>query len=347
MNITRNLSLSALVLAAVCSAQTATPQTTLAAPMLRGDKTITLTSSSPGGYTILAATTSPQTGIFVDKEYMTIAPTGLAGGTTWNVIRGEDLPGIQSTHPSGSIVYVGPTGGGGVPFDQGPFDRVGSCTAGNFSYLPIIEVVTGTLMNCDANGKYTPLGIGEFYVPPTQCTFTPTTAATTNTYTTVGASNLFVLNGSLAASGAGTAVNTLTCNILVPTSIQALKGAIITDITAFVGSQTTAPTSVGTSTLGAITFTAAATGSAASVVTPVATGGTVTVVNPTLITTATTAGAFLSLKTTYSTVVDLSTDLTMLQYTLPFAQTANAIMVLNTPGLVVHYRQASSAGFIF
>jgi hypothetical protein len=348
MNTTRNLSLSVLLLAGLCSAQTATPQTTLSAAIGRGDKTITLASNTPGGYTIQAAGLAPLTGIYVDHEYMTIANTGLVGGTTWNVVRGQDL-GQLSTHVSGSVVYVGPVGGGGVPFDPGPHDRVGACTSTNFAYLPIIEILSGSLMNCDQNGKYTPLGIGEFYVPPTQCTFAPTTLTVTNTYPQVGASNVFVLKG-ISNAAAGTM--TLTCNILVPTSVQALKGAIVSDITLMVASSATGsgvvPTSVGTSTLGTITFPTAATTEVASTVTPVAVGGTVTTVSPTAFLSAvSTDGAFFTFKSTYATVVDLSTDLKMLQYTMPILQSAASVSTLYTPGLVVHYRQASSAGLTF
>jgi hypothetical protein len=151
----------------------------------------------------------------------------------------------------------------------------------------------------------------------------------------VGASAVFVLNGT---SNAAAGTNTLTCTIPLPTNIQIQKGAIVSDITLYVGSQTTAPTSLGTSTLGTITFPAAATTEVASTVTPVAIGGTVTTTSPTLITTVTTAGSFLTIKHTYATTVQLSADRQMLVYTMPFLQSAAAAMTLNTPGLQVHYR---------
>jgi hypothetical protein len=100
-----------------------------------------------------------------------------------------------------------------------------------------------------------------------------------------------------------------------------------------VGSQTTATTSLGISTLGTIIFPAAATSETASAVTPVAAGGTVTTTSPTAITSTTTAGSFLTLKHTYASTVVLDTDLQMLVYTMPFLQSAAAAMALNTLGL--------------
>ena len=324
------ISLGLLALAALGFAQTATTSTTLAAAVNKGDQTITLTSATG----MVPYVTNPMTGIYIDREYMTaVASVNPAGtGNAWTVKRG--VAGIQSTHPLGSVVWIGPP----AVFDLGPNDRVGACTASSFQFLPLIEVRSGTLMNCDANGKYSPLGMGVFYVPPQQCSFAPTTLTTTNTYPQIGStSNLVVLNGVTNAA-AGTL--TLVCNVVVPSNVMALRGAMITDITTLAGSQVVAPTSVGTATLSSVTFPSAATVETASTVTPVAIGGTVTTVSPTAITSVTTAGAFLSVKSTFATAVDLSTDLRILQYTLPFVQSAASAMTINTPGLLIHYRAA-------
>ncbi len=336
----RNTFLATLLLASLAFAQTATTQTTLSAAMNRGDQTINLASSTG----VSAAGLAPVTGLYIDREYITILSNVNSAGTgnVWNVKRG--VAGIQSTHVSGSLVWVSVPG----TFDLGAKDRQGACTASSFAYLPLIEVLSGTLMNCDGNGKYSPLGIGSFYVPPTQCTFAPTTLTVTNTYPQIGASNIFVLKG-ISNAAAGTM--TLTCNILVPTAVQALRGAIITDITLFLGSSATGsgvvPTSVGTATLGSITFPAAATTETASTGTPVTIGGTVTTTGAGatgFLTAVTTDGSFYTVKHTFSTVVDLSTDLRILQYTFPILQSAASVSTLFTPGLLVHYRAASTAG---
>jgi hypothetical protein len=333
----RNLSLVALLCAGLGFAQTATTSTPLAAAMGRGDQTLVLTSSTGVS---AASTTNPITGLYIDREYMTVVANVNAAGTgnVWTVKRG--VAGIQSTHVTGSVVYVS------IPatFDLGAKDRVGACTATSFTYLPIVEVLSGTLMNCDVNGKYTPIGMGAFFVPPTQCTWSPTTLTQTSTYTIAGASNVFVLKG-ISNAAAGTM--TLNCTIYVPTNVSALRGAVITDITLFLASSATGsgvvPTSVGTSTLATITFPAAATAETASTVTPVTIGGTVTTTGVSataFLLAVTTDGAFYTIKHTYSTAVDLSTDLRTLHYTMPILQSAASVSTLFSPGLIVHYRAA-------
>ncbi len=67
-------------------AQTTTTSTTLAAAMANNDKTISLSSSTG----VSAAGQSPTTGIYIDREYMTILSNANAAGTgnVWNVRRG-------------------------------------------------------------------------------------------------------------------------------------------------------------------------------------------------------------------------------------------------------------------
>lgn len=131
----------------------------------------------------------------------------------------------------------------------------------------------------------------------------------------------------------------MTCNLLPFTGVNTSQGAYLQDITTFVGSQTQAPTSVGTATLGSITYPAVSTTETPSTVAPVALGGTVTTVSPTAITTVTTAGSFLTIQSTFSNLINLSTDLQTLQYTLPFGNTTTTAMTLNSPGLLLHVIQ--------
>jgi hypothetical protein len=133
---------------ALASAQTVTTNTTLAAAMLRGDQTINLTSSTG----VLAAGLAPSTGIYVDREYMTITANSNPNspGALWGVKRGAGGT-LQTAHASGATVWVGVPSNG--PFDQGPIDRVGACTAGSLPFLPVIQVRTGNIVYC-ANGQY-------------------------------------------------------------------------------------------------------------------------------------------------------------------------------------------------
>ncbi len=324
-------SLLTLALSVSLFGQATTTTTTLSAAVTQTATTVTV-----AGTTGISASGNPlnatNTVLFVDKEAMNVLSIS---GSVVTVQRGSNgTP--QTSHASGSLVWVGP------PSYYSYGDPTGSCTATQQLNLPRVAQSTGKIWDC-VGGQWGPQTVSTFWVPPTACTFAPTTSTVTNTYPQVGSSTLFVLNGT-TNSAAGT--TTLVCNIFVPSYIGALKGTVIQDITLFVGSQTTAPTSLGTSTLGTITFPAAATTETASTVAPVTIGGTVTTTSPTLITTITTAGSFLTIKHTYSTAVRLSTDLQLVQYTMPFLQSAAAVMTLNTPGLLVHYRAPLSNGNI-
>jgi hypothetical protein len=293
---------------------------------------------------VLNTTTGNASYLFVDREAAQITSQG-SSATCYNVKRAQ-LGTAQAAHAATAKVWVGAsstgTGDSSRPF-TGAFTSTlptGSCTASAQYTLPVIYTgpasggaFAGAVINC-VGGRWGGQADKAFFVSPANCTFAPTTLTTTNTLIQVGASNVYVLNGT---SNAAAGTNTLTCNINVPTAVTALQGAVITDIVGYYGSQTTAPTSIGTATLGTISFATPATGAAVSTVTPVSFGGTITNVVPTLITTVTTAGSFLPIQSTMGTPVTLSTDNQLLVYKLPFVQSAASAMTVNTPGLIVHY----------
>jgi hypothetical protein len=282
-----------------------------------------------------APSAAEATFLFVDKELMKVIAVS---GTIIQVQRGVQGT-KQAAHNSASTVWVGPGSWfipatvmlGGQP--------TSACVAANSSHLPYIALWDGSFWACDAGSNWKKQTDSVYYVPPTSCTFGVTTLTTTNTYVPVGASNAFVLSATTNAA-AGTLH--LVCQFLLPTRIFPGRGATIWDVTAYYGSQTVAPTSVGTATLGTITFPAAAAlTETASTVTPVAAGGTVTTVYPvTTSASVTTAGAFLTAKSTFSTAVTLNTDRQLVQYMLPFVQSAASAMTVNTPGIMVHYTAA-------
>lgn len=337
-NITRSLLL--LILVAVCAFSQATTTSTTTSASISAADTLVCLASGTGVNLPSASQTPTYLGIESEALQVTSNPSTLC----YKVKRGQ-LGTAQASHASGALVWIGnpatSTGDSSRPFSGGAFvpsRPYGSCVSTAQYTLPIIVYGTqsglqnGNVYTCTAGGSWGQISM--FYVSPSNCTFAPTTLTSTNTYIQVGASTLFVLNGT---SNAAAGTNTLTCDIMIPTNVTTSTGATILDITLFVGSQTTAPTSLGTATLGSITFPAAATTETASTVTPVTVGGTVTTVSPTAITTVTTAGSFLTIKHTFSTAVKLSTDLQILRYTMPFLQSAAAAMTLNTPGLLVHY----------
>ncbi len=240
-----------------------------------------------------------------------------------------------NAHVSGAIVFVAT-----VPDWFVTTNPTGPCTTAS-SYVDIVvNTNTGEQWSCDAATlSWVNAGNQFFFVPPTQCTTAPTTSTVTNTYPQIGASTVFVLN---ATTNAAAGTTTLVCNIQVPGRLGVGKGALLKDIVVAVGSQTTAPTSIGTATLGTISMpTPVATTQTASTVTPV-TAGALTQVGPTTtVLTVTTAGAFLTFKYTPAAPVPLTTDNQLLQFTVPYLQSAASAMTLNWPGLWVHYVQAN------
>jgi hypothetical protein len=324
-------------------AQLTTPSTTLSTAIAASTTAQWCVASATG--VVVPSLSGSTAGSFlnVDREFAQVVSAG-SSTTCFNVKRGQLGSSANYSHASGARVWVGApaigSGDNSRPFNGafvGP-PPSGNCTASAQFTLPVITstplatgVPAGSVFTC-AGGRWGRLM--EWWVPPSNCSFAPTTLTTTNILTQIGASNVMVMQGT---SNAAAGTNTLTCNINVPTSVVSQRGAALVDITTFVGSQTTAPTSLGTSTLGTISFPAAATSETPSTVTPVAAGSTVTTVSPTQITTVTTAGSFLTIKHTYLNSVVLDTDNQLLQYTMPFVQSAAAAMVINTPGLIVHY----------
>lgn len=341
MNKIKALLIAILATASLGMAQTALTTTTLTAARtctgngLAATCVNRLSLASVTNVTNPAPNGSQRTILYIDgAAYAVNSISGLTVAVT---------PGVYGTqgaqaHLSGATVYVG------IERDAyfKSYIQQGACTATNIPILPFVYLPKGQAVTCvpvttGLAGRFG--AMKSFYVPPTQCTFAPTTLTQTTTFPQIGASNVMVVN-SVTNAAAGT--DTMTCNIWVPTNVSLGEGSFIVDVTAMVGSQTVAPTSVGTVTLGTISFPAAATVETPSTVTPVALGGTLTTTSPTAITTVTTAGSFLSIKTTPGTAIRLDNSLQLIQYTLPLLQSAASAMTVNSPGLIVHYVDGSN-----
>lgn len=318
-----------LVLASFAFGQATTTQTTLSSAVNSTTTIFPLTS-----VTNVLAPSGPngtRTILFIDRSAYFVQSIS---GNNVTVIRGVKGTWGGSAHLTGATVWVGQDNGytfvgsvaGGAPSYRG------ACTAANQITLPVIEISSGRALTC-AGGRWGVLQ--AFAIDASNCTFIPTTLTTTNILTQVGASGHMVMQGT---SNAAAGTNTLTCNITLPI------GAQLIDINTFLGSQTTAPTSFGTATLGSVTYPTANATETASVEVPVTVGGTVTTTTPTALTTVTTAGRFLTVLHTFSTPVRMA-DLQMLIYQFPILQSAGAAMVLNTPGLLVHYMVSPANSF--
>jgi len=264
-------------------------------------------------------------GVVMDNEYRVVTSIS---GTTITATRGAGGYTPPATHVTSTAVYVG------AASSFGTVPKSGSCTLAN-EISPTFNLRNGDRYLC-TDGQWGKLGV--FHVPPTSCTFSPTTLTNTNTYTYLGASAILVLN-SVSNAAAGT--NTLVCTFQIPSEVSTGRGSVLTDIVTTIGSQVVAPTSLGTSTLGTVSFPLpTATTQTASTVTPVAAGSTVTTVGPTTtVATVTTAGAFLTFSHNYANSIELNTDRQVLQFTFPILQSAASAMTLNTAGLFVHFQR--------
>ncbi len=324
--------LLAVLLQVPCYAQLTTTQTTTSVAIT--DRTT--------AFVQLASATNVSAGgtMFLDGEAMTVN-TSYVSGTLIPVTRGAFVT-RAVTHVSGVKVFVFAPG---VQARAGliNYDPRGNCTRTDEIVLPRINALNGKVFSCEGGtgaGNQVWGEVLEQYVPPTQCTFIPTTLTQTSTYTFAG--SVFALKG-ISNAAAGTM--TLVCNILPPTSAIAQRGAVLYDINLFIASSATGsgvvPTSVGTSTLGSVTFPAAATTETASTATPVATaGGAVTTTGAgasAFLAAVTTDGQFYTIKHTYASGATLSTDLQVLIYTMPILQSAASVSTLFVPGLLVHY----------
>jgi hypothetical protein len=204
MNKAFKLFVSTLFLAAFAFAQTTTTSTTLSVAMGRTDTTVTLTSAT--GVTA-ASGTNAITGIFIDREFMTIGD--LVSGTTYKVKR--NAGGIQSAHTVSAVVWVGPISNGGV-FDLGPSDRTGACTASQNPYLPVIQVRTGGIQRCIAGRWVSGVSAGNATMPYTSfSTISPASGvagtSTSQVAGTIWFSQLFIpvnstLTGACVRNGA-------------------------------------------------------------------------------------------------------------------------------------------------
>lgn len=224
-------------------------------------------------------------------------------------------------------------------------DPTGACVRTNIAYLPQYSFTTGLWFDCLASGpnantwqisnnqNYQNFSDGYFFVPPTACTFFPTTVTQTTTYPALGASDVFVVN-STTSSAAGT--TTISCNITVPTRLTANKGAYITGITVPYGLQTSAATSINGASLATITLPTAVATETPSTVTPVAIAGSLTQSSTTSNLATTTAGSFYTSKITLATPWHTS-DNTVLVFQLAFNNTASSVLTVNSPGLIVYY----------
>lgn len=333
-------------------AQATTTQTTLSAVVTAPGQ------GAPSQLVVVASATGISVGseLFVDREAMLV---NAVNGTALTVQRGYDAT-SASAHANSSLVYAGPTSGiTGSPFlYQDP--RIGSCTASSLLYSLYINVVTGALWQCTASTWMNVIDGIEF-VQASSCAYS-TSGGTlaTPTFGAAGNTALGLINASatitpvyqIATTSSGTATNTLTCQVPVPSRVNAARGSYLVDATFFYGVQQTglgtqvavlaSGTMNGQAVFTKVALPVAAASETASTVTPVRADAGTLLITPVVASSnvaTTTAGGFYSVKFTPATPIALTTDLTAYYVNATFLATASSATTINTPGMLIHYRR--------
>jgi len=134
--------LISLGLSTAVSAQSATPSTTLAAA---------ITTPSPGVPAGNRVTLASGSGVVVgsllvvDREIMIVSD--ISASPAFIVRRSGAGSSVVTTHANSSTVYVIPPTAPGTIVT---LDPAGSCTASNYTYLPLINIQSGNLSQCSA-----------------------------------------------------------------------------------------------------------------------------------------------------------------------------------------------------
>lgn len=351
------LLLTLTVFAPSVYAQATTTQTTTSAAQSKqtsGASVQQLQVASATGITV-------GTELYIDKEAELVIGTMPGSTTTFIVQRGFDQT-RSAAHANGAIVYAGPTAGvTGSPFIQSD-PEFGTCVSTSLLYTVYINEATGNLWQCSGS---TWLNVVDSFdwIGPGNCYYTTsggTFAAQTNVGVTgttglglvssaAGVASLPVLE--VSTTNSGTATNTISCTIPVPSRANVARGVYVVDATFAYGVyQNTAGTQAavlasgtmnGQAVFTTVTLPAAAASETGSTVAPVRwdTGTlTITPVVASANVTSLTVGQFYTMKFTPATALAMTSDLTSYQVNLSILCAATTATSIATPGVLVHYR---------
>lgn len=200
-----------LLLSTPLFAQTQLTQTTLAQAVTTTGQSVIVVTSATGF-------TANTTNFFVDSELFTVMSVS---GTNITAIRGAGGT-RAATHLAGALVYVGPA----AAFTT--VDPFGSCTATAQTTLPLINVRTGYLWNCNvqsrngitnaANGYWGGMG-----AVPSESIVNRTVIAPGTTFTSRFYDTVLALTTTGTFSGNSTALSPIT-TIVLPTVTAGVSG---------------------------------------------------------------------------------------------------------------------------
>jgi hypothetical protein len=333
--------------------------TTISATIAATDTTVALTSASAATGSTFGAVVAGQ-GLFVDQEYMVITAVS---GSTVTVQRRNNRTTPPTTHLSGQTVYIG------APAAFQTVDPgVGVCAVGSQGD-PFINITNGKVWRCLAS---TWLNVIDAYVfvGPGSC-FGSTTGGTLTTPAAVSNVNLYattwtgLINSSTTAPGtpvlqiattnSGTATNTVSCQIPLPSRTNPARGAYVADATWIYGLQQTGANATqvaveasgtlnGIAAFGKIVLPAAGASETPSTVAQArADAGTIvlTPAKASFNASTTTTGAFVTQKIAPGAPFGLTTDLTIYYANFTVLETATSASTLQVAGVMVHYYQVT------
>lgn len=353
---------AALVVAPRAQAQISVTNTTLNAAT-------TTASAGNNGFISVTSTTGMTAGVelYLDKEALRVlvTPTGTSGQVA--VQRGYDAT-MPAKHANSTLVYIGPSTSTATP-GSGPFwytdPPLGVCAVTDELYNLHINVRTGQFWQC-VGLTWVNVIDGVMMVGPGNCFYTTsggTFAAQSNVGVTgttglglvasaAGVASLPVME--VSTTNSGTATNTLSCTIPIPSRVNIAKGVEVVDATFFYGVyQNAAGTQVavlasgtmnGQAVFTTVTMPVPGASETASTVLPVRWDAGTLLITPVVASanvSALTVGQFDSVKFTPATALAMTSDLTVYEVNLTILCTATTATSIATPGVLVHYRYVS------
>jgi hypothetical protein len=356
-NLCTRLAASLIVLLALSTsafAQTYTlNQTTTAAAVGASDTTVSLTSASAASGSSFGSVAAGQV-LYIDQELMTVTSIS---STTATVQRRNNR--ANTTHASGATVFIG------LPAAfQRTDPAIGVCAVGSQGD-PWINVDNGKVWRC-LGSEWLNVVDAFMFVGPGSC-FGSTTGGTLTTPAAAANVNLYattwtgLINSSTTAPGtpviqiattnAGTATNTVSCQIPLPLRSNLNRAVYVADATWVYGLQQAAANATqvaveasgtlnGIVAFGKITLPAAGASETPSTVAQARWDSGTMVLTPAKASFnngVTTTGAFVTQKIAPATPLPMFTDSTIYYANFTVLHAVTTASTLQVAGVLIHY----------
>jgi hypothetical protein len=330
-------------------------QTTTSAAIAANDTTVSLTSASAASGSSFGSVAVGQM-LFVDQESMVITAVS---STTVTVQRRNNRTNPATTHASGTVVYIG---------DPAAFRKadpaVGVCSS-TAQGDPWINIDNGKVWRC-LGSTWLNVVDAFMFVGPGSC-FGSTTGGTLTTPAAVANVNVYattwtgLINSSTTAPGtpviqvattnAGTANNTVSCQVPLPSRANSSRGVYLADVVWAYGLQQAAANATQVATEasgllnGVLAFgkivlpTPAASETPSTVAQARWDSGTMVLLpaKASFNSSTTSTGSFATQKITPATPIAMATDLTLYYVNFTVLHVVTTASTLQVAGAFIHY----------